>query len=177
MPESEMSEPLFRFEYVSPVAFFGPITTGQAWEMDFYLANRGRSVESYRVFLPTSDASKTNFPPIQHDVAPGDIGGHGYVFEAEPSFRYWETRWGRIWVTSRNLVPTLHYFVMEGDEVTPNLSLAAPFYVPPGGFGVFELPDPPLPPIGPIGPVIGATTRTRVVNLRNQLPRSIGQNP
>jgi hypothetical protein len=31
----------YRYEYVSPVIYFGPITTGTVWELDFILANRG----------------------------------------------------------------------------------------------------------------------------------------
>jgi hypothetical protein len=158
MAEAEIDPILarYRYEYVSPVLELGPITAGQEWSLMIFLANRDRTVESFDIYMVQGGLHQgMDTLEDQNSIQPGHTGGWGVGFEAAAGVDNYEVRWARIFVTSRNLVPTLQYYVMDAEGQTPPVGpLAAPFYVPPGGFALFDVaPDVTLPPIGPATPM------------------------
>lgn len=146
----------YQYEYVSPVLELGPITAGQEWSITIFLANRGRTTESFDIYMVQGGLHQgMDTLEGRNSVEPGHTGGWGVGFEASEGLADWEVRWARIFVTSKNLVPTLQYWVVDAGGQTPPVGpLAAPFYVPPGGFALFDVhPSVTLPPIGPAAPM------------------------
>jgi hypothetical protein len=135
-----MAGPEYRYEYVSASVFMGPITSGTEWSLVITLANRGQTTEHFRVqFIrgPQPLHPFETFESGDYTVEPLRSGGYGLGNEADPGVVDWEQWWVRIFVTSRNLVPTMRFDVEEADPATPP---AEPeFFFGPGDFAVFPL--------------------------------------
>jgi hypothetical protein len=67
----------YRYEYVSPVLEFGPITAGQEWEIDFSLANRGRTAESFEIYVIQGGAHTGDDLPTDRRTSSPDIPADG----------------------------------------------------------------------------------------------------
>jgi hypothetical protein len=139
----------YRFEYVSPVAWMA-MSPGLVWTLDFSLANRGRTEESFALLM-----TEFHFAPDQPSFFSSDITAYpGRVFLFNSSFVSLrggdeEGWWARIYTTSRNVVPSIHFFVDSADD---SESPSHPdVYFGRGDFEVFELPGVFVPPV--IGPV------------------------
>ena len=139
----------YRFEYVSPVAWM-TISPDLVWTLDFSLANRGRTEERFALLM-----TEFHFAPDQPSFFSDDITSFpGRVFLVNSSFVGLggvddEGWWARIYTTSRNLVPSIHFYVdsADGSESPSHPDV----YFGRGDFEVFELPGVFVPPV--IGPV------------------------
>lgn len=137
----------FRYEYVSGVFLLDDERVNAIPSLDFFIANRGNTVESARGTLLEKDV--TRLDSGDRTVSPGDVAAFGWARELEDpdvDFRPWY--WARIFTTSVNLVPSirLDYQTLQGGQSQPPLIQA---YVGPGDFAVFELPYRPFLPEPP----------------------------
>ena len=142
----------FRFEYVSPV-MWTQLTSGAVATFDFSLANRGRTEERFGIIV-----TEFEFEPQQPSVLdPGAVVYPGRAFlvnwseevlgGSDSDTSYDQGWWARIYTTSRDVVPSIHFY---GSDGSPE------FYFSPGDFAVFDLPG------GFVPPVIGPTERSIV---------------
>lgn len=142
-----MTEPWvnYRYEYVSGV---GSVFELRESVVQINVVNRGGSDGVARAYL--SEENVTKFDSGEATIAPG----HLWITEWEPSTpadlgQYW----GRIFTTSRNLVPSMRIWRTQTENEPP----VSDVYFAPGDFAVFELPFRPFPP-PPVGPVEGAAS-------------------
>lgn len=138
------AESRYGHEYVSATVSLGPITAGSDWSLDFYLPNRGATVESFRVFVIRRGVDHDVVPSPEYNVNPGEVGAWAVGFEVEPGVIDVEQRWARIFTTSLNLVPTMRFHVTAAGDAAPPFP---PVYFAPGDFASFAHPSGPLAPL------------------------------
>jgi hypothetical protein len=138
----------YRLEYVGPVLWMAA-GISPFWTFDISVANRGQSEELF-VFAATAFNFAVDEPPFvapPFPVRPGRSFLMNWTVEllgsSDSDIDYDRAYWSRIYTTSRDLVPSIHYYangVTNGPE----------FYVSPGDFMAFDVPGALIPPV--IGP-------------------------
>ena len=141
----------YRYEYDGPVVEV-LITGGTVWSIDVYVGNRGSTEESFVATMTHgfgSDGYRRFDTPVE-SVPAQHIGAVGVGFEVDPGVVEGGLWWPRIYATSRELVPTVHFYVEDTSPDVPPDALATaslpfrnPFYVSPNDFAMFEI-TPPL---------------------------------
>jgi hypothetical protein len=130
----------FRYEYDSPVIWFpqGP----SEWNVDLSFANRSAVTQlgyslSTIFHIETGQQLVISHPPLT--CASGQIFDDEWSVQT-PSSSLGSGLWLRMFVTSRDLIPSLHV-----SAITPELNNPE-FYFSPGDFALFELPGGYYPP-------------------------------
>ena len=130
---TQMAEPEYQYAYVSAVVSMGPIVSGTEWSLDINVANCGSTAEHFRVQFVRGGQDVGTIEGDDHTVDPLRTGGYGLGAETDPGFVAWELWWVRIFVTSRNLVPTMRFHVDPTPPPVPE------FFFGPGDFAVFPV--------------------------------------
>jgi hypothetical protein len=151
----------YRFEYVGPLLWI-PEDPSVVAVSDFSLSNRGSSDESFAIL-------QTEFKFAQDQpvyATPGTVARAGRSFLVNWALPYFNSPddedagqgyWAHIFTTSRDVVPSIHFYVV--DAQTGSVVASYPeFYVSPGDFAVFELP---LELPSGISPVLGNPPSTQ----------------
>ncbi len=103
----------YQFEYVSPVAWMAP-TSDTVWTLDFSIANRGGSLESFAILLTEFHFAEDqpSFFMADTPARPGRVFliNWGRVL-LDPAAADDEGWWSRIYTSSPNLVPSIHFYV------------------------------------------------------------------
>jgi hypothetical protein len=134
------SWPSFLYEYDSPVIWFpqGP----SEWNIDLSFANRS-AVDQRGYILATVFHIESGQQPVISQPPLTCLSGQIVVDEwsvQTPSSSLGSGLWLRMFVTSRDLIPSLHV-----SAITQALNIPE-FYFSPGDFAFFELPGGYMPP-------------------------------
>jgi hypothetical protein len=131
-----------RFEYVSPIIWMPPMSN-TVWVLDVSSANRGLSEETVSFIF-----TEFHFAPDQpSSFVPGGTVFPGRAFLLNMSFETlggdaneYQGWWVRVFTSSRNVVPSIHFYGVEvvNSPVEPSYP---EFYFSPGDFAVFDVFD------------------------------------
>jgi hypothetical protein len=155
---TDPTRPAWRYEFAGPIIEF-IVTSGTAWEISVNVGNIGSTEELFVVVFQRRGIGGERFSTPVEIVPAQQSTGTGAVFEVDPGVDEFDAWWPRIYATSRELVPSIHFHVDQElgpsppDQFTAiSLPFRNPFYVSPNDFVVREVRPPllelPTPPIG-----------------------------
>lgn len=143
----------YTVEAVSAVVPMYTITSATAWNYDVWVANRGNADGAFQVDFIGQRGSFEDPVIISNQqivVGPDRIFLVGLDDTAHPGATDFECWWSRIRMTSRNLVPTVHFHV-EGAQTpeTPGDPPIQQFFFGPADFAYFKLTGSPASAMAP----------------------------